>query len=134
MMPTSASPIREPEGLAWKGTERYAVVRCIGQGGMGVVYEAFDRERGRAVALKTILRFDADGLYRFKQEFRTLADVKHANLVHLHDLVASDSGAVFFTMELVHGTDFARYVEEAGSRRSRPSPALVTRTGTPPPP
>jgi tetratricopeptide (TPR) repeat protein len=130
-MSESASPIREPEGLAWKGTDRYAVVRCIGQGGMGVVYEAFDRERRCSVALKTILRFDADGLYRFKQEFRTLADVKHANLVHLHDLVASDSGAVFFTMELVHGTDFARYVEEARSRSSRPSPALVTRTVTP---
>jgi tetratricopeptide (TPR) repeat protein len=130
-MSESASPIREPEGLAWKGTDRYAVVRCIGQGGMGVVYEAFDRERRCSVALKTILRFDADGLYRFKQEFRTLADVKHANLVHLHDLVASDSGAVFFTMELVHGTDFARYVEEAGSRSEKPSPALVTRTATP---
>jgi hypothetical protein len=76
---------------------------------MGVVYEAFDRELRKTVAIKTVLRFDAGALYRFKQEFRTLADVHHPNLVRLHELVA-DKGALFFVMELVRGTDFVTYV------------------------
>ncbi len=118
----TAAPL-EPAAPAWTGTDRYEVVRCIGRGGMGVVYEAFDRERRHAVALKTLPRFDADGLYRFKQEFRTLADVQHTNLVHLHELVASETGDAFFTMELVHGTDFARYVQDAPPRRASGPPA-----------
>jgi hypothetical protein len=77
---------------------------------MGVVYEALDHERQELVALKTLLRFSPSNLYRFKQEFRTLADVVHPNLVRLHELVANDAETVFFTMELVRGTTFRRYV------------------------
>jgi serine/threonine protein kinase len=95
--------------VEWKGTSRYEVTRCIGEGGMGVVYEAFDRERRQKVALKTLLHFSPAGLYRFKQEFRTLADVTHGNLVHLYELVATEAEGVFFTMELVDGTDFLTY-------------------------
>lgn len=41
--------------LAWKGTARYEVLGCLGQGGMGIVYEVFDRQRCERVALKTLL-------------------------------------------------------------------------------
>lgn len=81
---------------------RFTVLRRLGAGGMGVVYEAYDRERDERVALKTLARCDGDALYRFKREFRALADITHPNLVSLFELIASDRGW-FFTMELVAG-------------------------------
>jgi serine/threonine protein kinase len=101
-------------GVEWKGTARYEVTRRLGEGGMGVVYEAFDLERRQRVALKTLQHFSPAALYRFKQEFRTLADVTHTNLVHLHELVATEADGVFFTMELVDGTDFVTYTRRPG--------------------
>jgi serine/threonine protein kinase len=97
--------------LEFKGTERYSIVRRLGEGGMGVVYEAHDRERRRSVALKTLLRFDPNTLYLLKQEFRALADVHHRNLVHLYELVQPDDGPLFFTMELVEGATFVEHVQ-----------------------
>jgi tetratricopeptide (TPR) repeat protein len=104
-----------PAAQAWPGTARYEVVCLLGEGGMGAVYEVFDREAQRAVALKTLRRADPASIYRFKQEFRTLADVVHPNLVHLYEFVATESGDVFFTMELVRGTHFVQYVRDAGN-------------------
>jgi hypothetical protein len=98
----------------WKGTDRYHVRRCIGTGSMGAVYEAFDRERGRTIALKRLRHFSGSALYLFKQEFRTLADVHHPNLVRLHELVATEANDFFFTMELVRGVDLLEYVRGRG--------------------
>src|SRR5271166_1157287 len=91
------------------GTARFRVLRRLGAGGMGIVYEVFDRDRGLRVALKTIQHFHASALYRFKKEFRTLEDVVHPNFVRLWELF-SEGGRWFFTMELVEGIDFLSYV------------------------
>ena len=114
---TQAPRLSVAPGPGWKGTEQYAVVRRIGEGGMGVVYEAFDRDARRPVALKTLQGFDPNSVYLLKQEFRALAGVHHRNLVHLYELVQPDDGPLFFTMELVAGTNFLEYVRRGPSAR-----------------
>jgi eukaryotic-like serine/threonine-protein kinase len=90
------------------GAARFRVIRPIGEGGMGVVYEAEDCQRGQLVALKTLKHRDLDTLYRLKREFRALAHLSHPNLVDLYDMVVEEDTG-FLTMELVEGTDIIRY-------------------------
>jgi serine/threonine protein kinase len=103
----------------FEGTDRYVIQRRIGAGAFGVVYEAFDRERRLTVALKTLRHVSADALYRFKWEFRALADLAHPNLVSLYELLV-EGERCFFTMELVRGVNFIDYVR---SRTAITSPA-----------
>src|SRR5690348_4045406 len=53
----------------FEGTSRFQVERVLGAGGMGVVYQVFDRERKSRVALKTLRAADGYGVQRFKNEF-----------------------------------------------------------------
>ena len=97
------------------GTGRFQVMSRLGAGGMGIVYEAYDRERRTRVALKTLRTLTADAVLRFKNEFRILQDIEHPNLVSLGELI-EDGGQWFFTMELVDGTDFWSWVRPGDSR------------------
>jgi eukaryotic-like serine/threonine-protein kinase len=93
----------------FSGTDRFTVLRRLGSGGMGVVYEVQDRARAEIVALKTLRQATPAGVYRLKQEFRSLAGVTHPNVVCLYELVVEDAGC-YFTMELVKGVNFVEYV------------------------
>jgi hypothetical protein len=95
-----------------RDTERFDVTREIGRGGMGVVYEAVDRETGVPVALKS-LRFVAPELIlHLKNEFRALQDLYHPNLVTLGELV-EDRGEWFFSMELIDGAALGDHIAAA---------------------
>ena len=107
--------------------DRYQVVRRIGAGGMGVVYEADDVERGQKVALKTISNPDVEKVYQLKREFRALADLSHPNLVALYDLVVAQDSC-FFTMELLDGVDLLTHL---WGRKVEDPAELVTTTLTP---
>jgi serine/threonine protein kinase len=93
-------------------TVPYTLIRRLGAGGMGVVWEVYDQKRGELIALKTMRRIDPAALVRFKQEFRALSDISHPNLVSLYELFAVQD-LWFFTMELVEGPDFVTYVRSA---------------------
>src|ERR1041384_3497698 len=127
---TASPPDRMPGAAMQKvasSIDRYQVVRRIGAGGMGVVYEADDLERNQKVALKTISNLDVEKIYQLKRECRALADLSHPNLVSLYDLVvAADS--CFFTMELLDGVDLLTHL---WGRKVEDPAELVATTLTP---
>jgi eukaryotic-like serine/threonine-protein kinase len=84
----------------------YRVVRRVGSGASGVVYEAIDDRRSLRVALKTLTTAVPASVGRLKSEFRNVASVHHPNLVRLYELMESD-GVPFFTMELLDGRSLA---------------------------
>jgi len=92
---------------------RFEVLRPLGAGGMGAVFEVFDQNRNMTVALKTIRRPHADAIIRFKQEFLRLANLSHPNILPLYELIAEE-GQWFFTMKLVEGVNILQYVRQAG--------------------
>src|SRR5581483_7707622 len=124
--------------MSFRGTRRFELLRKLGEGGMGLVYEAHDAERDMRVALKTLRELDASSLYRFKREFRTLTDISHPNIIGFYEL-HSEGNDWFFTMELVDGVDFNTWVrpegykaqkeaiDEAPTMDTRPSPEAGAR-------
>jgi hypothetical protein len=92
---------------------------------MGSVYLVYDKQLDTKVALKTLNVSGGLDLLRFKREFRSLADLRHLNLVRLYELV-SEGELWFFTMEYVVGVPFDHYL--LGQLRSPPSRERLTKT------
>ena len=113
------------------GTERFQVLRKLGAGGAGVVYEVLDRERGERVALKTLKFATARGIPRLKAEFRALADVVHPNLVRLYELIG-DGDRWFFTMELVEGWTLSDHIRALHGTALPDAPTRVSKSSAPP--
>jgi serine/threonine protein kinase/tetratricopeptide (TPR) repeat protein len=86
---------------------RYRIEALVGQGGMGRVYKAYDKELNRTVAIKVIRRGvmgEADALSRFKQELVLASRISQKNILRIHDLGEVD-GVKFMTMAYVEGQD-----------------------------
>ena len=90
------------------GHPRYRIIRCVGEGAGGVVFEAEDLEKNEIVALKTLRRHNSQALFSLKREFRSLADAHHPHLATLYDLFV-EVDEPFFTMEFVDGVDVREY-------------------------
>ena len=106
---------------------RYERVRVLGRGGMGAVWLVEDAERGQRVAMKRVLGVHGEALVRFKREFRVVEGLLHPNVVRLYEL-GEDEGGLFFTMEVVEGSDLLSWCravrrppEESGTISRRPS-------------
>src|SRR5262249_9472382 len=106
---TTARAEADEGDYAFEGTSRFAIRRQLGSGAFGTVYEAWDREHHAIVALKVLRSRRPDLLLRFKREFRSLVDVRHAHLVRLYELF-SESNRWFYTMEFVDGPNFLGHV------------------------
>jgi len=98
-----------PNTGRFEGNERFQVLSLLGRGGMGVVYEVYDRERQAKVALKTLNEGSPVELLRLKAEFRALQELEHPNLISLGELF-EEQGQWFFTMELIEGESFIKYI------------------------
>ncbi len=95
---------------------RYRILRILGEGGMGAVYQARDQELDRIIALK-VIRPELAGnpaiLQRFKQELILARNVTHRNVVRIFDLGEAD-GIKFITMEYVDGEDLRALLKREG--------------------
>src|SRR5690242_15321517 len=102
----------------------FQILSILGKGGMGVVYEAQQRDPERRVALK-VLRggrlVDEMQLRLFRREAQTLARLIHPNIAALYEAGRTPDGQHFFTMELVHGRPLDEYVRDRMGG-DRPSP------------
>src|SRR5512141_1112851 len=93
------------------------IVREIGRGGMGVVYEAFQEGLDRPVAVKALDAKHArtkEVVERFRREGRAYARLRHEAIVQVHDLVERDEG-VYLVTEFVDGTDLSRLLAQGGA-------------------
>lgn len=91
--------------MPFSAHSRFQKLRTLGEGGMGIVYEAYDRVRKRRIALKKLRDSSAEGLFRFKREFRALRDISHPNIINMYELIA-EKGDWYLTMEVVDGMHF----------------------------
>ena len=93
---------------------RYEILQLLGEGGMGAVYKAADRELDRFVGLKVIrpeLASNPSILARFKQELLLAHQVTHRNVIRIYDLAEAE-GVKFITMEFVDGKDLRTLIRE----------------------
>lgn len=91
------------------GLNRFELIRRLGAGSIGVVFEAYDRQENRRVALKQLRSVVPAGVYRLQREFDVLRRLSHPNVIELYDLIV-DQTPPFFTMELIEGRDFYAHV------------------------
>jgi eukaryotic-like serine/threonine-protein kinase len=107
---------------------RYRIIRKVGEGGMGIVYEAVHVIIEKRVALK-VLREDfshrEDVVERFRQEAKSASRIGHEHIVDISDFGVTPGGAHFFVMEFLQGNDLAEELERRGPLPTRRSIDLV---------
>lgn len=110
----AATPRKRAPLERFSGTQRFEIVRRLGGGAFGDVYEARNREHGNPVALKALKSSEPEWIYRFKREFRVVEGLAHPNIARLYELFCEDD-SWYLTMELIDGVPFDRYVERSAS-------------------
>lgn len=92
---------------------RYEILSCIGQGGMGFIYRVRDRVLNEDVVLKTLrpsLANDAEIVERFFNEARVARKLTHDNIIRVHD-IGSTEGVVYISMEYLEGVTLRDYLK-----------------------
>lgn len=101
--------------------DRYQILNELGRGGMGIVFQAYDKQLKEPVAIKILsplLSNDADALERLKREVSAARRVTHKNVIRIHDL-SEIKGLHYVSMEYFYGISLKDYIRKQG-----PLPAL----------
>jgi predicted Zn finger-like uncharacterized protein len=99
----------------------YELLEVLGEGGMGVVYTARQTSVDRIIAIKMIkpkVATNADARDKFLAEAAITGDLDHPNIVPIHDLGASEAGALFYAMKLVKGEPWSKSLRDKPQREN----------------
>jgi serine/threonine protein kinase len=121
----------EGDGPEMKPLGDFRIVREIGRGGMGIVYEAEQMSLGRRVALKVLpfaATMDPRQLQRFKNEAQAAAGLHHTNIVPVYG-VGSERGVHYYAMQFIEGRTLADLITARRSGPPTPAPALAEAEG-----
>jgi serine/threonine-protein kinase len=125
-----SGPSEPPVGAIIAG--RYEVLRTLGRGGMGIVYEAFDSTDNRRVALKLIRPDRAaneEMRARFLRERDVLLALHHPAIVELYDAGALDDGSLYLAMEMLRGETLGARVGRIGPMHPGALAPIITALG-----
>ena len=117
-LPVGDAFVAQPETRALPASiGRYRIIRLLGEGGMGAVYEAEQDQPRRSVALKVIKAAWASPeiLRRFEQESQALGRLQHPGIAQIYEAGSADTGfgrQPYFAMELIHGEPLVEYANE----------------------
>ncbi len=118
-----AAPASAPLPPELEGTgldEKFTIVSKLGEGGMGVVYLAFERDdeaRTRPMALKVVHRSvvkSKDAAARFKREILATSFCAHENIIEIYDAAETKDGSYYMAMELIEGEELADILKREG--------------------
>ena len=109
----------QPPTLAEAATlfPNYEVLRLLGRGGMGAVYQARQIELDRLVAIKLLpleISVDQEFVDRFRREARAMARLHHPNIITVFDFGTTREGHLFFVMEYVEGANLQAVIRQSG--------------------
>jgi len=114
-------------------SDRYRIVRKIGEGGMGAVYQAEHALIEKKMALKILfqdLTRRPDLIQRFLQEAKSASRIGHENVIDISDFGQSPDGLVFIAMEFLDGQDLGKLLKKGGAmhwERARPILMQITK-------
>ncbi|MEJ7600450.1 MAG: serine/threonine-protein kinase, partial [Kofleriaceae bacterium] len=97
--------------------DKYRIVRVIGQGGMGVVFEAEHMNVGKRVAVKVMLTKyaeDIEAIARFHREALAASRIGNQHIIDIHDMGHTPDGRLFVAMELLDGAPLSKILEASG--------------------
>lgn len=108
----------------------FLLLRCLGRGGMGVVYAAIEQSLNRTVALKILpvaSLMDSQQINRFRNEARAAAQLHHPHIVPVYS-VGSERGIHFYSMQLIEGQNLATVIAGIASCLQQPTPVPAADT------
>jgi serine/threonine-protein kinase len=114
----AAHPIANDPLVGAVLADRWKLIRPIGSGGMGVVYEAHHTTLGKRCAVKVLreqVSRDADVVQRFQREAQSASRIGHENIIEIIDFGITPGGASYMVMELLEGRDLADILLQRGA-------------------